>query len=1089
MAFHAFLNNPYNYTHENEIFDVLVEKLSARYRDTNYLSILLGNVNCNGREMDAIAIKKNSITIIDFKNYGGDIKFSENAAWETNDTIIKGGTYLNPLEQLKDNKRIFKQYLEHTSNIFYYKDSAFLPHISGLVLFHKTINFNQAVLPPNIKTWFRIADIDSASDTLYNFSSLRIKLSESEILNFPKALHLEEYRKEKLLYTSRLTNNQELKGNDIEVKHQNIHPDISALISLGNIRFIEGDFYGAIDAYTQATIVNPSESLAYYKRGLCYQSLDENLNAIDDFNQAIAFSRNFSPAFLGRANSFFSLKQYNKAMEDYIRITNDKSKPVKEARSQIHFKLGSIHASNEHYSPALEEFTRSIEYEHSYYEPYFERGRVNLIAGNYKEAVNDFSEYIHSKPNNPEAYFYKGKAKEACGSMEEAINEYSLALKYRPKYSEVLLHRANALVILNKYEEALKDYDLYVLINPNDNLIFVRRGDIKKGLYDYKGAIEDFSKVINVNPSNAAAFFKRGLTQLELKAYKKAIEDFDVAISLNLLKQEVYFKRAEAKLNLEDYEGVIEDYSYIIAAGTRDANVFYKSGLAKQFRLDFSGAIEDFTDAIGLTKSPYNCGDFYASRAFAYKSIGEYTSAISDYLIAIKLSSDKANKLKLSLSDAYLGIAVNENSYGNYENAIINYVEAIKLNPTNNKDLRIALAEVYFNKALINKKEYKPENAFADFSKAIELNHNNPFYYYERSLLRFTFNDYLGAHMDFSIASELEPDDVYYTNQQCCYDTIIEAIELNPGNWACFTEEETIEDIIEEFEIALIESIKAVDHEPIEEDFLHWNNNEYYEFRGYGNYTDSAHFYYRSGDLKVSLQNFKGAIEDYTKAIELDWDVADYYQYRAYASFEVKDYDNAVADYVEAIRLDSTKENELRISLAEVYFKKAIDSLEIGLYTDFDYAIEDYTKAIELNPSNAEYYYHRGLTRCDTKDYKGAAKDFTKAIKLNSIRNEELKRLLPYAYFYNAIAKERNGNYNKAIINYTRAIELNPSDAEYYQNRGCANFEMNNFEAALADYTKAIELDPSKTKQLIPRLVNSYNNMRNFMGSDFVSVD
>ena len=53
------------------------------------------------------------------------------------------------------------------------------------------------------------------------------------------------------------------------------------------------------------------------------------------------------------------------------------------------------------------------------------------------------------------------------------------------------------------------------------------------------------------------------------------------------------------------------------------------------------------------------------------------------------------------------------------------------------------------------------------------------------------------------------------------------------------------------------------------------------------------------------------------------------------------------------------------------------------------------------------------------------------------------------------------GEYHEAIAAFTRAIELDPTFALAYSNRGRAYIELEQYEEAIADYDKAIELDPS----------------------------
>ncbi len=52
------------------------------------------------------------------------------------------------------------------------------------------------------------------------------------------------------------------------------------------------------------------------------------------------------------------------------------------------------------------------------------------------------------------------------------------------------------------------------------------------------------------------------------------------------------------------------------------------------------------------------------------------------------------------------------------------------------------------------------------------------------------------------------------------------------------------------------------------------------------------------------------------------------------------------------------------------------------------------------------------------------------------------------------------GEYDKAIVAFNKAIELDPDFALAYNNRGWAYIELGQYEQGIADCTKAIELDP-----------------------------
>ncbi len=123
-------------------------------------------------------------------------------------------------------------------------------------------------------------------------------------------------------------------------------------------------------------------------------------------------------------------------------------------------------------------------------------------------------------------------------------------------------------------------------------------------------------------------------------------------------------------------------------------------------------------------------------------------------------------------------------------------------------------------------------------------------------------------------------------------------------------------------------------------------------------------------------------------------------------------------------------------------------------------AISCFTKAIELNPKNADAYNNRGITYSKSGQLANALADLTKAIELNP--------KLAHAYYNRGVDYERSGQPANALADYTKAIELSPKYALAYCNRGNAYQESGQLANALADLTKAIELNPQDA--------DTYNN-------------
>jgi lipoprotein NlpI len=121
---------------------------------------------------------------------------------------------------------------------------------------------------------------------------------------------------------------------------------------------------------------------------------------------------------------------------------------------------------------------------------------------------------------------------------------------------------------------------------------------------------------------------------------------------------------------------------------------------------------------------------------------------------------------------------------------------------------------------------------------------------------------------------------------------------------------------------------------------------------------------------------------------------------------------------------------------------------------DYDHAISDYNQAIKLDPNNAAYYNHRGLAYNANEDYDHAISDYNQAIKLDPNNA---------TYYDNrGLAYYGNEDNEHAISDYNQAIKLDPNNAAYYNNRGIIYIAERDYDHAVQDFSKAIALQKAE---------------------------
>jgi len=217
---------------------------------------------------------------------------------------------------------------------------------------------------------------------------------------------------------------------------------------------------------------------------------------------------------------------------------------------------------------------------------------------------------------------------------------------------------------------------------------------------------------------------------------------------------------------------------------------------------------------------------------------------------------------------------------------------------------------------------------------------------------------------------------------------------------------------------------------------------------------ETAGTYIARGLAWVQRQEYDKAIADYSEAIRLNPKAFEAYFNRGSAWETKKEYDKAIADYSNAIRLDPKLANAYnnRLKIAGAYRTRGSTWKATR---EYDKAITDYTEAIRLNPKDADAYVDRGDAWETKKEYDKALDDYNEAIRLDPNNAK--------AYVGGGDARYGKKEYAQAIADYTEAIRLDPNNAKAYIMRGNAWDNTGQFVKALADYNEAIRLDPGST--------------------------
>lgn len=198
-------------------------------------------------------------------------------------------------------------------------------------------------------------------------------------------------------------------------------------------------------------------------------------------------------------------------------------------------------------------------------------------------------------------------------------------------------------------------------------------------------------------------------------------------------------------------------------------------------------------------------------------------------------------------------------------------------------------------------------------------------------------------------------------------------------------------------------------------------------------------YFYRAV-AKFNLDDYSGAEEDCTLALQQNPYMTQSYYLRGIARQSQSKYDLAIADYKKGLEY-RPKDRPMMTNTAIAYIQKK----------DYEKAKELFNELIEAYPKESNAYLARGSMYLETGDTIAALADYNKSIEID-----------PYyapAYGNRAIILYQTDKMEDALADLNEAIRLNPREQGFFINRGLIKYNLGDLRGAMADYDHVIALN------------------------------
>jgi len=147
---------------------------------------------------------------------------------------------------------------------------------------------------------------------------------------------------------------------------------------------------------------------------------------------------------------------------------------------------------------------------------------------------------------------------------------------------------------------------------------------------------------------------------------------------------------------------------------------------------------------------------------------------------------------------------------------------------------------------------------------------------------------------------------------------------------------------------------------------------------------------------------------------------------------------------------------------------------------DYDKATESYRMSVSVKPDYAAAFFELGQLQYTLRKYDEAQGNFAQVLKLEpDFQDGKAREYLKVSYLKQGSLYFRQRNYRKAAEEYTKASNVDPTDATTFYNMGLAYWKGRSFSEAIDALSTAVGLD-SKYSKAHKALGDIYRSTRKY---------
>ena len=601
----------------------------------------------------------------------------------------------------------------------------------------------------------------------------------------------------------------------------------------------------------------------------------------------------------------------------------------------------------EDYVLSIYYFNQAIYAKPYLYEPWFFRGVAKFYLDDFAGAENDCTEAIQRNPYVVSSYELRGLCRINQKKYADAIADYNKALSYDPENQNLWHNRVLCHIKNKEYEESLAELDSMLTRWTKYARGYAMQAEVYMLQKDTLKADTALAKSLELDPYDGQTWEARSIITLSRGEWKQSEEYLDKAIHLMPKHAGCYINRALARYNQNNLRGAMADYD---AALDHDPNNFlghYNRGLLRAQVGDDNRAITDFDFVLKL--EPDNMMALF-NRAVLLDKTGDLRAAVRDYSKVIDEFPNFWTGLE-NRANCYRRLGMTKQAEADefkvYKARLYKHLYGIQPRMKNRPVRKRSDEDMEKYNQLVVADEQEVEHEYASAYRGRVQNHR----------VEADFMPMYGLSFE-QVQSDVKAS-VTFDRQVDAFNHRSQSRPLYVSNSQPALSEQQSAGYF-----ALIDSLTAVIGETRDMPRV-------------------ATLLVLRAVAASAIQNFDGAIDDLSTALQIDSLSALAHWQRAVCQSKINEFNASQGTNVDMKRANvlSDLEDAIRLNPQNAYLYYNRGNLH-AQRLDYARAIDDYTHAIEKDAALGEAYFNRGLAKIYTNHLEEGIADLSKAGEL-----------------------------------------------------------------------------------------------------------